>query len=486
VALAPHEGLAYSALAAELFDRRRRQDTATSDDELERAVESAARLMPRTSALALSSLWSPSEAWRAWPAFVAHCNSEPASRLTQGRPDAQAHEVWVVADHGAEAAGAGQESGEEHLDGEQVLCLLDAVCSAQERRRFVQRSIFGEVLAGIDGGCADCADKRDGTAPCVVQWRCSAGTLAHWGHAQVDGLWPFTAAFLKGKFDQCTSVYVLDLGIYMVPLLNASFPSLRIMPFNDVAQLPPSPRPITIVGHGMPRPFDPSVFDTADLRAVRLYTWLSCAREIEERKSRPSVLLIGRRRASQPSPAEPGAHGWPSWQQKCERDSMLDNAALRVYHSTSTNEVHYACGAAVTGGQKRHIVNAEAVEAALRDEFGRDFEVLHPEDMSPCGQVGAFALARVVLGQHGAALSNAVYMSEGAALLELHPVIHGVFEHTARAVGVRHVAVTDAEFGHLYVGEDRSDVTLRPGPLADAVRVAWRSARGARFAEQSE
>ena len=48
--------------------------------------------------------------------------------------------------------------------------------------------------------------------------------------------------------------------------------------------------------------------------------------------------------------------------------------------------------------------------------------------MSRRVQVAAFANARVVIAQHGAALSSAAYMREGTTVLEMQPVVNGVFE----------------------------------------------------------
>ena len=107
--------------------------------------------------------------------------------------------------------------------------------------------------------------------------------------------------------------------------------------------------------------------------------------------------------------------------------------------------------------------------AALSGAFGGSFQVIYPEDLTPCEQVAAFAHARVVVGQHGAALSNAAYMRDGAALIELHAVLHGVFGHLAESVGVVHVAATEAEHAELYVGDGRMFVELRAPELVELV-----------------
>ena len=70
----------------------------------------------------------------------------------------------------------------------------------------------------------------------------------------------------------------------------------------------------------------------------------------------------------------------------------------------------------------------------------------------------------------------AVYMRDGASLIELQPVVHGVFEQICAAVGVHHHAATDAAHSHLYEGDDRRFITLRPAALAGFARLIWRSA----------
>ena len=61
------------------------------------------------------------------------------------------------------------------------------------------------------------------------------------------------------------------------------------------------------------------------------------------------------------------------------------------------------------------------------------------DGMPHAEQIAAFAGARVVVGQHGAALTHAAYMAEGTTLVELYPFVNANFQHLAEAVGVRHV-----------------------------------------------
>jgi hypothetical protein len=138
------------------------------------------------------------------------------------------------------------------------------------------------------------------------------------------------------------------------------------------------------------------------------------------------------------------------WEEKCQLDNQRETTAMARYHSTGTNQgLRYTCGAAATGATKRNITNEDEVADALRSTVGERFAVVAPEALSPCGQVAAFSRARLVIGQHGAALSNAIFMREGAAMLELQPVPHAVFEQVCAAVGIRYLALAESGFSHV-------------------------------------
>lgn len=66
----------------------------------------------------------------------------------------------------------------------------------------------------------------------------------------------------------------------------------------------------------------------------------------------------------------------------------------------------------------RSVTNEPAVQALLRE---RGFVVIDPGTMSVLDQVRAFAAAPVVVAPHGAALTNLMFMSPGAAVVELFP-----------------------------------------------------------------
>ena len=81
----------------------------------------------------------------------------------------------------------------------------------------------------------------------------------------------------------------------------------------------------------------------------------------------------------------------------------------------------------------RPVKNESAFEAALKDKFGFKSVVL--SEMTPDQQIRTFASAAIVVGSHGAGLSNATFMKEGSILFEIFP--QSRIWPTFRAIAVR-------------------------------------------------
>lgn len=85
--------------------------------------------------------------------------------------------------------------------------------------------------------------------------------------------------------------------------------------------------------------------------------------------------------------------------------------------------------------------NEEALEAELR-KLG--FDVLVAGEMTVAEQIRAFSEARIVVGAHGAGLTNLVFAPPGALVFEITPtrIAHMEdFRHIAAIMGLRHVEV---------------------------------------------
>jgi capsular polysaccharide biosynthesis protein len=71
---------------------------------------------------------------------------------------------------------------------------------------------------------------------------------------------------------------------------------------------------------------------------------------------------------------------------------------------------------------RRTIDNEEQLAAALAAE---GFDILTPGSLSYAEQVARFSQARIIIGPHGAGLTNAGFAPAGGTLVELHPAGYG-------------------------------------------------------------
>lgn len=102
----------------------------------------------------------------------------------------------------------------------------------------------------------------------------------------------------------------------------------------------------------------------------------------------------------------------PPWAVQFLRDRLLPH----VDTSGPRRRIYVTRGAAANN---RAIVN----EAAVLDLLGaRGFEPVDPGAMSVVDQIRTFATAELIVSAHGAALTNLVFASPGAAVVELFPI----------------------------------------------------------------
>lgn len=104
------------------------------------------------------------------------------------------------------------------------------------------------------------------------------------------------------------------------------------------------------------------------------------------------------------------------------------------------------------------------VQRFLRKRFGPRISV-HDGTGTLVEQMTAYAKAKVVVGIHGAGLSNFVFTGAGAALLEITPDRHvnRCYEHLARMMNRRYLAL-----GHIPGGTMHGDF---PAVTYDQMRV---------------
>lgn len=90
---------------------------------------------------------------------------------------------------------------------------------------------------------------------------------------------------------------------------------------------------------------------------------------------------------------------------------------------------------------RRRIVNEDEIIALL---VPHGFEVVHPGDMSLTDQIRTFSEAQVVVGPHGAGLTNLIFSPEGATLVEFFgsSYVNGCFWALASLRRQRHAFAT--------------------------------------------
>jgi len=98
------------------------------------------------------------------------------------------------------------------------------------------------------------------------------------------------------------------------------------------------------------------------------------------------------------------------------------------------------------GASRRSIPNNDELHRGL-EGLGFPVSQLTLEHMTLGQQVAAFSRARIVVAQHGAALSNILWMTPGATVIEIIPADtkpYDHFSHLAEIAQIRHVAIQQA------------------------------------------
>jgi hypothetical protein len=120
------------------------------------------------------------------------------------------------------------------------------------------------------------------------------------------------------------------------------------------------------------------------------------------------------------------------------------------------------------GAPRRRMINETDLTEKLKN-FG--FEVLQLEGMTIADQQALFGSARVVVAEHGAALTNLIWCPTGAAVVDIHPTFPAMpcFKILAELRGVRYIPIFAARSMVL----ERDDWTIGAeviGRVLDVVR----------------
>jgi hypothetical protein len=100
----------------------------------------------------------------------------------------------------------------------------------------------------------------------------------------------------------------------------------------------------------------------------------------------------------------------------------------------------------------RKVLNEQALSGILK-QYG--FEIIHTENLSLSEQMSLFSSASVLMGIHGAGLTNCVFMQPGSSVIELRKKENG-----ASNVGYWHLADSLDQAYYYYNGIPDSDLPL--------------------------
>ena len=127
--------------------------------------------------------------------------------------------------------------------------------------------------------------------------------------------------------------------------------------------------------------------------------------------------------------------------------------------------------AARAGSKRSNVVGEEVILSAFKLRYKELFQVFYGSNMSLLEQANLFHAAMVVMGAHGAALSNIVFCRSDVLIIEfpLSPPSEGVyFKFVSKLLCLRYVAPSMASMRYL------GDLVLRPNTLMLLTRMVDR------------
>lgn len=275
-----------------------------------------------------------------------------------------------------------------------------------------------------------------------------------------DALFGVAVAYAENVFvspSQSPTLYVLDIGLYLVSALRELFPEFTFIPFSSLAAVPSYAAPIDIYGIGMPsfqsyNPFlNHTYYSTPTTRARTTVNATAVIRSVfySQLKVTPvakCVVILSR--------LEDETH-LQRFHDKAILDQSREAFGLSEYHDTGASvhtAMHYY---ASTSQHRRSIVNEEELFRVTRDALAGSYSCIKKvtlASMTLRQQLQVFANAALVIGQHGAGLVWTAFMPYGAHVIELEPRVNPVFHFSCVAAGVHHTFVhrEHDRFQHVY------------------------------------
>lgn len=294
----------------------------------------------------------------------------------------------------------------------------------------------------------------------------------HLCQAMFDGLWPFALAYSQNRFSRWyegAAIYVLDIGLYLLPLLRTVFPNLTFISFTSASAVPSNAEPVDLTGIGMasfsslsePPSNSTGLSKFFDLLLSPFnFPRLSVIRDIVYQQlnltSLPQCIVLVSRVMS---PSKLSAfHARHSLDQSRESHDLKPFHDLGPFVHTA---MYYLQS---TAHERRGIQNEHLLFRQLIKIFNKKFGICvkHVElsTLSIRQQFELFATAKIVIAQHGAALAYAPFMpndpSDPGIVLELLPLINPTFHLTCNAMGVKHQFLDRSTHSELYLSDDNN------------------------------
>jgi len=128
-----------------------------------------------------------------------------------------------------------------------------------------------------------------------------------------------------------------------------------------------------------------------------------------------------------------------------ERSSGFDSYPTIIVSDRASHDEFFATPAAEwpeSGSQKRSVPNLSQIAASLS---ARDLQVLDAAQVDIYVQILVHTHSRVLVGQHGAGLTNMIWMPRGSFVIEILPPMpddaQPIFRNLARTLGHEHLVV---------------------------------------------
>jgi hypothetical protein len=296
----------------------------------------------------------------------------------------------------------------------------------------------------------------------------------------LDGLFPFTLAYANNTFHRCiehnASIYVLDIGLYLLPLLQTIYPQIHFIPFTSHAHLPQYYEPIDLLGVGFFEytPGEEIIDPYKTLAAAAGQQNIQIIRDVIftqlDAKPNPQCLvLISRRLQDQ---------NLKSFHQKHLLDESNEAPGMNEYHHAGSGvytAFHYY---ATTAQERRIILNEQKVFHDLVHVFHKKYkqcvQLIQLDKLSIRQQFLTFMNAKMIIGQHGAALTYSGFLSNDPTnrgiLIELDPQYNWNFKLECEAMGVEYHHLQREEHPGLYKTSDNVNIEISSKVLVKVMK----------------